>query len=340
MTAARAAQALPAFARSGPAAWLACRYADVQAVLADDRFGVAEAGAAGPVGTISWLRASVSRFSNGAAHQRRRALAVTELRRLDPAELRSAAERRARQRLSAVGRAGQRVDVMALLAREVPVATIASGLGLADDQEAAAAVISASAGYFPGADVRTRRRADAATARLVDLLGPGEPEVIVARIALLVQGCDATAGLIGAALQLVRDMPEAAAGRPADAILAEALRYRPPLAVIRRVARVPVEFRGFRVLAGHTVGCSIEAANRDPAAFEEPLGFDPGRPRQPSLTFGYGVRPCPGSAQALMLAAGVVDAVRERCDLAPAGPADYEPSAALRIPRRLEGVLR
>ena len=40
-----------------------------------------------------------------------------------------------------------------------------------------------------------------------------------------------------------------------------------------------------------------------------------------------------------MLAAGVVDAVRQRCAFLPGGRVDYEPSAALRIPIRLEVVL-
>ena len=46
--------------------WVASRYRDVQAVLADERFEVVTFPEGGPVGTIGWLRASVSRFINGA----------------------------------------------------------------------------------------------------------------------------------------------------------------------------------------------------------------------------------------------------------------------------------
>jgi hypothetical protein len=50
----------PAFARSDTSGeWIASRYDDARAILADDRFGVPEAGPPGPVGTVSWLRASV-----------------------------------------------------------------------------------------------------------------------------------------------------------------------------------------------------------------------------------------------------------------------------------------
>jgi hypothetical protein len=59
----------PPVARSGAREWTACRYADVLATLADSRFEVAGPGPAGPVGTLSWLRASVSRFANGAEHR-------------------------------------------------------------------------------------------------------------------------------------------------------------------------------------------------------------------------------------------------------------------------------
>src|SRR3954468_4488796 len=44
-------------------------------------------GPPGPFGTITWLRATVSRFANGETHARRRALVVSLLAELDPARL-------------------------------------------------------------------------------------------------------------------------------------------------------------------------------------------------------------------------------------------------------------
>ena len=71
-----------------------------------------------PVG-IAWLRSHVGRFSSGAEHERRRALAVAEIDRLEPDELR----RDARDRAAAALRDGDSL-------RHVPVETLAAALGL------------------------------------------------------------------------------------------------------------------------------------------------------------------------------------------------------------------
>jgi hypothetical protein len=54
---------------------------------------------------------------------------AAELRPLEPAELRRAARRRAGAAMNAAARPGGRLDVMALLARRVPMAAIAAGGG-------------------------------------------------------------------------------------------------------------------------------------------------------------------------------------------------------------------
>ncbi|HEX4060097.1 MAG TPA: cytochrome P450 [Streptosporangiaceae bacterium] len=337
----------PALTGSGTAGeWIARRYADVQAILADDRFEVPAAGPPGPVGTITWLRASVSRFANGPEHQRRRARAVAELTPLRPAELSRAACEQAAAALRQTARPGERVDVMALLARRTPMAVLAGALGAARAPDAADAAIRVAAGYFPGADPATERLADQATAQLIVLLGLGDADhaasaqpsaalgVIVARIALMVQACDATAGLIGTALHFLQDATDPASGWPTAAVLDEVLRHRPVLRASRRVARAPVGLGGHQVEPGDVVVCDVETANVDAA------GAGPGQPPPPSLTFGYGVRPCPGQPQALALAAGVIEAVRDTCTFHPGQPIDYAPNTPLRIPQRLEVTLR
>lgn len=60
--------------------------------------------------------------------------------------------------------------------------------------------------------------------------------------------------------------------------------------------------------AGEVVELDLVAANRDPAVFPDPERFDTGRGASPYLTFGHGVRPCPGS-DAFAIAAGVVETV-------------------------------
>jgi cytochrome P450 len=325
---------VPAFAPSGPAGeWVAHRYADVQAVLADGRFEVPQAPAAVQTGTIAWLRASVSRFTNGEEHQRRRALAVAEIAPLAPGGLRHAARERAAAALAQAAAPGGRLDVMAHLARRVPMAAMAAALGVTSPREAAEAAIAVAAAYFPGADEQAVHQADKATSQLVDMLSPAPLEVIVARIALLAQGCDATAGLIGLTLHLLQENQASAPGEPTDALLQQALRHTPVVRASRRVAREAATVGGGDVLPGDAVLCDIETANLDPAAFRPP------ELELPVLTFGTGLRPCPGEHQARALAAGVVDAVRENCALLPGQPVDYEPGP-LRIPRRLDVTLR
>jgi cytochrome P450 len=338
MTTAERPAALPPLAPSGPGEWTARRDADIRAVLADPRLTVGPPGPAGPPGTVSWLRASVSRFANGAEHRGRRALVEAELGRLDPGALRAAGHELALDQLARCGRPGDRADVMSLLARRVPVAVLAAQLGLADPLRAAAAVTAVAACYFPGSGAGREQRADAETAWLVAALSPASPDVTVARIAIMVQACDATAGLIGTALYLLRDRPGGAA--PAgekwrtEALLAETLRRRPPASKFRRVATAPAELGGQHVAAGDRVVCDVDAAGRDPQAAPHGSGR-----AAAGLAFGAGLRPCPGPHQALALAAAVIDAVRERCVLQPGAPVTYE-AAPTRVPERLEVVLR
>jgi cytochrome P450 len=345
----------PVLTASGAGEWAARGDAGIRAVLADPRFTVLPPGPAGPPGTVAWLRSSASRFASGPEHRARRALVEAELSRLDPGDLRAAALELARGLLAGCGRPGDRADVMSLLARRVPAAVLAGRLGLADPVRAAAAVAAVAAAWFPGAGARQVPAADTATAWLMSGLGAtgagrdGGPAAgrdrAVARITILVQACDATAGLIGAALHLLQDSPAAGAGCPAGALLARTLRSRPPAPVIRRVAVAAAEVGGARVQAGDLVACDLDAAASDPAAGDPPDGAalsarpGGGPVTGPGLAFGAGLRPCPAPGHALALAAGVIDAVRERCELRPGSPVTYHAGPA-RLPERLDVVLR
>lgn len=117
---------------------------------------------------VAWLRASVVRFSEGAAHARRRALVEAELAGIDPEALRESASR---------GR-GTAVDVLA------------EALGLPVD----AADVEVVARCYQPHEVITDE-ADEALARLVAACG-GYDEVTANRIGLLVQACAATAALV------------------------------------------------------------------------------------------------------------------------------------------------
>lgn len=319
--------------------WVVRRHADVRSVLEDPRYVVPPAEAAGPLGSLPWLRASVARFRDGPEHARRRAIATAEIDRLDPRWLR---ERALQWTASVVDRSGREpFDVMERLARGVPVGVLCAGLGVGDDDLDGAVedVIAVAAAWHPEAAAEQRSRAEGATQRLTRLFGDGSAEAATAnRIGVLVQACDATAGLIGNALNLALRLPPSwVASWPVEAILAETLRYDPPVwSTLRRTA-VPVELDGHRLPAGTTVLLHLAAANRDPAVVADPHRFDPCP--SPHLTFGHGRRPCPGGDAALALAGGVVEVVLARCRLADPHVA-LEPSPNLRIPSRLEVARR
>jgi cytochrome P450 len=59
----------------------------------------------------------------------------------------------------------------------------------------------------------------------------------------------------------------------------------------------------------------LDAANRDPAVFDDPHRFDPERRADRHLSFGHGLRPCPGADHAQALAGGVIEAVLPRVAL-------------------------
>ncbi|MEV0429037.1 cytochrome P450 [Micromonospora sp. NPDC050495] len=226
-----------------------------------------------------------------------------------------------------------RVDVMALLARRVPVEVLAAGLGLADPVAAAPAVAAVAAAYHPGADPAAVAAADRAVAALLALSPPAPPEVAANRIGLLVQACDATAGLIGAAVRWGLAAPAAV---PTADLLAEVLRLAPPVRATRRVTTVALRLGGRTIGPDTPLLLRFDAANRDPAAHPEPDRFRPGRG---SLTFGAGPRGCPGERHALALAEGVVGEVRRRC-AATGGPVTHEPHPTLHVPTQIEVSVR
>lgn len=184
------------------------------------------------------------------------------------------------------------------------------------------------------------RHADVRAA-LLALAPQGPPEVLANLIGLLVQACDATAGLIGAAAHhlLAPAAPRTAAtARTAD-LLAEVLRLDPPVRATRRVTVEAVRLGGRELPAGSPVLLRFDAANRDPQAFTEPATLQPGRPGAGLLTFGTGERGCPGDRHALALATGVLDVLRERCRRGPT-PVRHEPHPTLRVPTTLEVTVR
>lgn len=147
---------------------------DALAVLLDPGFVVPPVPAA--THGVAWLRASVGRFSAGAAHTRRRALSESLLSTVDPAALRAAA---------------------ASSPHAHPVQHLCTALGLDSSPRTTDAVRAVAAAYQPGTG--DEPAADAAVQVLVAACGGTADETTAARIGLLVQACDATATLIARA---------------------------------------------------------------------------------------------------------------------------------------------
>ncbi len=257
----------------------------------------------------------------------------TELAGMDPSALRSAARDRTASVLGRVG--GEPFDVMALVARAVPVGVLGGALGVDETgQDALVRAVSAiAAAYHPGATPERIARADTAVAELVALLGPGDAggragrtgpgdaqdgpyqigpsdaesaadrsvpgdaegavhragsgdaEVVANRIGLLVQACDATAGLVGNTLDAALRLPAASRREwPVEALVAETLRLNPPVRSTRRSATAVAEIGGRVVTPGTLVILDFAAANRDPRVFPKPDRFDPGRHTHPHST--------------------------------------------------------
>ena len=108
------------------------------------------------------------------------------------------------------------------------MAVLADALGARDVEAAVAATRVVAAAYHPHT---SHSGADAALAQLLDLLGGGEPELVAARVAILVQACEATAGLVRG-----DDLPVPATRRvgPDGAIVLVGLAGRPFGAGARR----------------------------------------------------------------------------------------------------------
>ena len=104
--------------------------------------------------------------------------------------------------------------------------------------------------------------------------------------------------------QALREIPRL------EAALKEALRLHPPLILLLRVAKEPLQVGEYEIPAGAMVGASPAVSNRIPEDFPSPDVFDPGRyaePRQEDLInrwtwipFGAGRHRCVGSAFAMM----------------------------------------
>lgn len=108
-------------------------------------------------------------------------------------------------------------------------------------------------------------------------------------------------------LDRVTRSPEA---RPAA--VRELLRWEPPVPLLPRLARASGVIGGVEIPASSIVLAGIAAANRDERHFDRPDEFDIDRPESDVLTFGFGVKYCPGTHMARQQLLASLDVILDR----------------------------
>jgi len=132
-----------------------------------------------------------------------------------------------------------------------------------------------------------------------------EDELVATCILLLFAGHETTTNHIANALLALLRFPGEMAALRADPALApraveELLRYDGPSGAQVRVVKVAQELRGKNLKPGERVFLMLNAANRDPAAYDDPDRLDLRRKEVPHLTFGFGLHICLGFPLARM----------------------------------------
>ncbi|MDQ3091144.1 MAG: cytochrome P450 [Actinomycetota bacterium] len=132
---------------------------------------------------------------------------------------------------------------------------------------------------------------------------------------LLFGGIETTEGMIATLLlHLLADQGTLRSVREDRALLSaaveESLRLEPAAAVVDRYATSGVDLAGVHIPQGALVVVSLAAANRDPAAFEDPDRFDLHRPTgRSNLAFATGPHVCLGMHLARLEALAAAEAV-------------------------------
>ena len=147
----------------------------------------------------------------------------------------------------------------------------------------------------PGDDLASRLLACELDGRRLE-----DPEFLLFFLLLIDAGGDTTRNLLSGGLLALMENPDQYAWLMADfearlpRAREELLRWTSPVIYMRRTARRDTEIAGQAIKAGDKVVMYFGAANRDPAAFENPDVLDLSRAENPHLAFGTGPHVCLG----------------------------------------------
>ncbi len=153
-------------------------------------------------------------------------------------------------------------------------------------------------------ELRRREPGDDLTTQLIQAEENGsqltEDELIANILLLFVAGHETTVNLIGnGLLALYRNPDQLKLVRDRPALMPNAveefLRYDSSVQVTYRVAAEDMDMDGAAIKKNDSILCVLGAANRDPAAFDQPDRLDVARRRINPLSFGGGIHHCLGA---------------------------------------------
>jgi cytochrome P450 len=338
------------------------RYAEVQAILRDGRYGRERTRAGGADPAFNTVIRRVARqmllFADPPRHGRLRRVMTAAM----SPELQARAVRRAGEfapLLLDMALAEDAPDIVRHFAAPLPIMVMADLLGfpvddhglvkawstdiaaITDLRPSDKAVERSSRATMEAAEYlqalvgeRRRRPQDDVLSRLIATRVEGERlsdgEILANALLLLVAGHETTVGLVGYAVKELLDRPALAADMDAsDAgvtlAVEELLRFVSPVQMTFRVAHEPTEVAGVHIEPGDTMGLVLGSANRDPAEFVDPERLDLTRAARRHLAFGAGPHHCLGSTLARAEARAALQAV------APVLPSlSYDPTRLVR----------
>lgn len=265
-------------------------------------------------------------------HTRMRSLMNREFNPAVVQEMRPRIQSVVNELLDAVESRGQ-MDIIPALAEALPVGVIASILGIPPSDRHLFKKWTDSILGFQGVNKPSETELARAQEALVeirkylveiiaerrrnptgDLLGKlvaatnnpdsiTESELINTCVTLFTAGHETTLSLIANTIYTLLANPgELEILRSTPSLLPQAieesLRYESPIARQTRLMKAPVEFGGKKLQQGQIVFQMLNAANRDPAYFEEPDSFRIRRERNKHIAFGYGTHFCLGAVLA------------------------------------------
>ena len=347
----------------GSPVWVLTRYSDVRAGLADPRLSLNKRTGTGDWGGFKLPPALDANLLNMDApdHTRIRRLVAPAFsaRRVEALRPRVAA-------LAAALLARRPADLISGYAVPLAVTVICDLLGVPDADRphlrtwtagmlgGSAEAVAAFETYLR--DLIAAKRSEPADDLITAMVAArdeddrlSEDELTSLAFLTLLAGYENSVNLIGNCILLLLQRPELVAAVRSDerlrrAAVEETLRYEPPaILALRRFAREDLAYGEVTIPAGATVLLSLAAANRDPAAVDNPDEFRLRVPAAPHVGLGYGPHYCLGAALAQLSAEEATGTLLERFPqvalAAPAAPPAWRRSIRSRALTELPVIL-